>query len=143
MYMKVENIVYIMYIYMLYIHFLYISSKVPYFFFRGKVWPPLTHSFLENFVFFFPDFWKKNRCIFFFPGKVWKPLTRVKDSSPWETGIFTLLRCFFFPTKKCFFFPRKSLRPTHSLDLRGRITSKPETPQGERKSWISHRGISD
>ena len=40
-------------------------TKVPYFFFPGIVYTPLTHSIWENFVFFFPLFGKKKYKLFF------------------------------------------------------------------------------
>ena len=61
----------------------------------------LTHSFSE-YVFFSPDFRS---------GKVWKPLTRLKDSSPWETCTFALLRCLFSNKNVYLFFPCKVYYP--------------------------------
>ena len=107
-------------------------------FFPWKSLTPLTHSFWENCVFFFPHFWKKkNTDVFFFPRNSLKATHSAERQLPLIKRYFcTFVVYFFFPTKDCIFsFPRNSLLPTHSLVLKGR--KKKIQPRKKKKYHFS------
>ena len=96
------------------------SQRYRIFFFTGKSLTPLTHSFSEIFVFFFPVFVKKKIPVyFFFPRKSLKATHSAEGQLPKRNRYFcTFAVFFFFPTKinkNVYFFFSQEKFITHSL----------------------------
>ena len=108
----------------------YCSQRYRIFFFRGKVWPPLTHSFLENFVFFFRIFGKKKTDVFFFSQEKFESHSLGWKTAPLEKQVFLhFCGVFFFSNKKVFFFSQEKFT-THSLT---RSQGPEKKKQGRKK----------
>ena len=128
-------------------------AKVPYFFFRGKVYMALTHSISVNFDFFSSLFGKKLYKLFFFPRKSLEATHSIffyicrKRSKKGKLysflKFFSFWRCFFFPTnpkKKVFYFFSQEKFTRHSL-TQSQEPEKKTAPKKKTAFSLTHSNL--